>query len=261
MKYTLTAALTAALFCGSASAAGPDFTPAQRDAIGEIAAEYLKAHPEVLVDVSRQLQAQQQARQAARLTAAALANRNALMNLTGVPVYGPAGANVIVTEFFDYQCSACAAMAPAMEAVMAARPDVRYAFRDWTIFAGRWPASAQAAARGLDVWRQKGASAYVAYHNGIYRTGHDEGRLTAEDIGAVATAAGAGPEDTTKRPASAALTEANDVLAQRLGLSGTPGIVVMPADGATAANTTVFPGVVSAEALEAAIDRAEKPQG
>ena len=261
MKKTLTVALPAALFCCALNAAEPVFTPAQQAAIGVIAAEYLKTHPEVLVEASRQLQAQQQARQAARLTGAALANRDALMNLKDVPVYGPAGSAVIVTEFFDYQCSACAAMAPAMEAVMAVSPDVRFTFRDWTIFSGRWPASGDAAVRGLDVWRQKGAAAYLAYHNGIYRTGHDEGRLTSEDIDSTARAAGAGPEDAARRPVSQLLTAVNDALAQQLGLTGTPGIVVMPVEGANADNTTVFPGVVSAEVLRAAIVRAGKPQG
>lgn len=240
----------------------PDvLTPAQKAAIGEAAADYLRDNPEVLVDVSRRLQAQQSARRSAKLTEAALRSHASLMSLESVPVYGPAGSKVIVTEFFDYQCSACAAMAPAFEAVMAANPGVRFAFRDWTIFNARWPLSGVAAARGLDVWRQKGTGAYVAYHNGIYRTGHDEGRLTNEDIETAAARAGTGPEDVQHRAISSALTALNDVLAERLGLSGTPGIVVMPAENPGPDNVTVFPGVVSAEALQTAIDKAEKAGG
>ncbi|WP_235193330.1 thioredoxin domain-containing protein [Pantoea ananatis] len=89
------------------------------------------------------------------------------MQLDGVPVAGPAGAKVIVTEFFDYECIACSMMSPVMEKVMATNPDVRFVFRDWTIFAPRFPESTQASRRGLGIYRQKGAEAYITYHNGI----------------------------------------------------------------------------------------------
>ena len=49
----------------------------------------------------------------------------------------------------------------------------------------------------------------------------------------------------------------NDELARTLGFGGTPGFVVMPTSGATAANTTVLPGAVSAEELQAAIVKAQ----
>lgn len=39
-------------------------------------------------------------------------------------------------------------------------------------------------------------------------------------------------------------------------LTGTPGIIVMPAENATADNTTVIPGVVSEQVLQQAIKRA-----
>jgi len=43
-----------------------------------------------------------------------------------------------------------------------------------------------------------------------------------------------------------------------LGLTGTPGIIVMPAENATPESTTVIPGVVSDAVLQLAIVRAEK---
>lgn len=46
-----------------ASAPEPVLTPAQEARIGEIAAEYLVSHPEVLVAVSQKLEAQLEARQ------------------------------------------------------------------------------------------------------------------------------------------------------------------------------------------------------
>ncbi|WP_420920221.1 hypothetical protein [Kosakonia cowanii] len=45
------------------AAPAPAFTPEQEARIGEIAAEYLLAHPDVLVQVSQKLQQQQHARE------------------------------------------------------------------------------------------------------------------------------------------------------------------------------------------------------
>lgn len=239
------------------ASAADDFTPAQQARIGEIAADYLVAHPDVLIEVSKKLQARQnEMKQKAYADAAVKAHR-LLMQLDGVPVAGPAGAKVIVTEFFDYECIACSMMSPVMEKVMASNPDVRFAFRDWTIFAPRFPESTQASRRGLDIYRQKGAEAYITYHNGIYRTGHNEGKLTPEDIETNAKSAGAGPVNTEGYARSDSLIANNDSLAEMLGLTGTPGIIVMPAENATVENTTVIPGVVSEAVMQQAINKAK----
>ncbi|WP_269837150.1 hypothetical protein [Enterobacter asburiae] len=42
----------------------------------------------------------------------------------------------------------------------------------------------------VTVWQKKGPQAYVTYHNAIYATGHNEGKLTAEDIHGAASKAG-----------------------------------------------------------------------
>lgn len=244
------------IFVSASAANGADFTPAQQARIGEIAADYLVAHPDVLIEVSKKLQARQAEMRNQAYVQAAVSSHRLLMQLDGVPVKGPAASAVIVTEFFDYECSACSMMAPVMEKVMEDNPEVRFAFRDWTIFAARYQESTTAAQRGLDIWRQKGADAYMQYHNGIYRTGHNEGNLTVQDIEQVATAAGAGPEDVSGHTQSDALIKSNDELAGMLGLTGTPGIIVMPVENATPENTTVLPGVVSEQVMQQAIARA-----
>ena len=136
---------------------------------------------------------------------------------------------------------------------MKTHPDVRYVFKEWPIFADRWENSQTAAERGLSVWKQKGAEGYVTYYNAIYATGNNEGELTKEDIDRAAAKTGwhdAGKENFTPT------FEKNDALARTLGLTGTPGIVIMPVTGATPKNITVFPGAVPAERLEGAIQKA-----
>ncbi|MFU2319300.1 hypothetical protein [Rahnella sp. PCH160] len=66
-----------------------DFTPAQQARIGEIATDYLVAHPQVLIEMSKKLQAQQAAIQAQLMAQSALKGHRLLMQLDGVPVKGP----------------------------------------------------------------------------------------------------------------------------------------------------------------------------
>lgn len=68
--------------------------------------------------------------------------------------------------------------------------------------------------------RTKGSEACAIYHNGIYATGHHEGKLTAEDIQSAANA--------TNEATYPAILEKNSTLAESLGLTGTLGIIVMP---------------------------------
>ncbi len=99
--------------------------------MGEIAAEYLVAHPEVLVAVSQKLQEQQ-------FAVRVMDNQAALLNDADTPAFGPENARVAVIEFFDYQCIHCSSVAPELEKVMKTHPDVRYVFKEWPIFGDRW---------------------------------------------------------------------------------------------------------------------------
>lgn len=229
------------------------FTPKQEARIGEVARDYLLAHPEVLVKASQKLQAQQKQMQKQAMTAAVIQNQAALLNDEDTPTYGPAGAKAAVVEFFDYQCIYCARLAPELEKVIKANPNVRFVFKEFPIFGPRWPASLSAAEIGLQVWQQKGADAYLNYHNAIYATGHNEGKLTAEDI---STATKAVKFDAKNAPDVQGALEGINALAQRLGFSGTPALVVLPSTGASADNVTVILGYTSAEALQMAINNA-----
>jgi protein-disulfide isomerase len=235
------------------ASAAPAFTPEQEARIGEVAKEYLLAHPDVLVEVSQELEAQQQEAQRAAMTQAVLGYQDALLDNKSTPSYGPADAKVAFIEFFDYQCSVCTGQALVIESLMKANPQVRYVFKEWPIFAQRWSPSLMAAKTGLQVWQQKGPDAYLAYHNALYAFGHDEGRLTLADINRAAAKAG---KLKGKSDEMLEVLSRTDTLAQNLGLRGTPGMIVMPVNGATAENVTVIPGGADQGVLQAAIDKA-----
>lgn len=107
---------------------------------------------------------------------------------------------------------------------------------------------------GISVWKQHGSKAYLAYHNGLYRTGHNKGKLTTADIHAVTEATGGKVQTTGDHRDVLART---DALAQELGLTGTPRIIVMPVKNAMPGAITVFPGMATAEQLQAAIEKSQ----
>lgn len=150
------------------------------------------SHPEVLVAVSQKLQEQQEARQQLQFAVRVMDNQAALLNDADTPAFGPENAKVMNTH-----------------------PDVRYVFKEWPIFADRWENSQAAAERGLSVWKQKGAEAYVTYHSAIYATGHNEGKLLKEDIDQAASKTGW--HDAGKENFSVTLDK-TDELARSLGL-------------------------------------------
>ncbi|NVK72598.1 disulfide bond formation protein DsbA [Marinomonas sp. CT5] len=232
------------------------FSPDQQEQIGKIAADYLVKHPEILIKVSQELQKKQQQAEQSALTMSAVKAHDNLMKLDGIPHIGPKEAKVTVTEFFDYQCLYCHKMAPEVEQLMKANPNVTFIFRDWPIFASRWEASGTAATTGLEIWHQKGPEAYLSYHNGIFATGHDEGKLTNDDIQKVAEDALKAPYKKTSDTPYKKTIMINDQLSRQVGFKGTPGFIITPAHGATVKNTTVIGGAVDEETLQAAIDRA-----
>ncbi|KGT94784.1 DSBA oxidoreductase [Erwinia typographi] len=229
------------------------FTPAQQDAIGKIAADYLRSHPELLIEMSQKLQAQAQQKQATQSVQAALSQQAQLLGDPDSPVLNPQG-DVAVVQFFDYQCVYCSRTAPAVEALIRANPGVRVVWKEWPIFGGKWPLSATAAQTGVGVWKLGGAEAYHRYHAALYATGHIEGELTAADIDAAVKQSGT--TATAEGGSATAALDRNNALAKALGIQGTPAFVVMPVTGASADNVSVIPGAVSQAALQAAVDKA-----
>ena len=148
----------------------------------------------------------------------------AVLTDPGSPRAGPAGADVTIVVFTDYQCPICKATDPALARRLAADPKVAVIYKDWPI---RGPMSELAARTALAAQRQ-----------GRYRPVHDalmaaRGALTPDRIAAIAAEAGADParlaSDLARdaRPIDAQLAR-HRLQAFSLGLAGTPAYLVGP---------------------------------
>ncbi|EPY7145653.1 hypothetical protein ACXEIJ_004884 [Klebsiella quasipneumoniae] len=101
---------------------------------------------------------------------------------------------------------------------------------------------------------REGAEAYLTYHNNIYGTGLNEGRLTQEIIEKQSGKINFNQH--TIEAINNTLKNINQI-ATTTGLTGTPGVIIMPLNGATEDNTTVFSGMTEAENIQQAINKAQ----
>ncbi|HEX4556004.1 MAG TPA: thioredoxin domain-containing protein, partial [Xanthobacteraceae bacterium] len=103
----LAAAATAALLMLPAPSRAQSFSAPQRGEIEQIIRDYLLAHPEVLEEVSNELDKRKQLAEAAKAKAAVKNHSEALFNSARQVTIGNAQGDVTLVEFFDYNCGYC----------------------------------------------------------------------------------------------------------------------------------------------------------
>jgi protein-disulfide isomerase len=170
--------------------------------------------------------------------------------------------SVVVYEFFDYQCMYCSKVAPELETIMKNNSNVQVVFAEFPIFGEKAPASEYAAEVGTAVYKLYGADAYVKYHNGIFATGEDEGKLKDSTVDKVAEQAGANIDNVKKAIKDDKIADHLKATLKMgfedLGIQGTPFLVIAPVQNANASNTTVIGGYTDSKNIQNAIDKASQ---
>ncbi|MDP1573523.1 MAG: DsbA family protein [Coxiellaceae bacterium] len=229
-----------------ATAAAPTFTPAQVDAMHTIIHDYIVANPQILVEASKTLQAQQQKKMEAASMGAIAQNKAKLFDDAQSPSVGEKTAPVTLVEFFDYQCGHCREMAASVEQLISQDKTVRVVFKELPIFGG---ASNYAAKAALAVAMQPGK--YYAFHNALLTS---NGPLNKDAIMAIAKKTGVDVAKMTKdmdAPAIEKQLKDNFELAQALKVMGTPTFVI----GNKAETTFRFiPGATTLQDLQAQLN-------
>jgi protein-disulfide isomerase len=161
----------------------------------------------------------------------------------GTPRAGSKDPDVILVEFFDYNCPFCKQLNPALEALLKADPKVALVHKDWPILS---EASRYGAERAL-----------AANWQGKYLTAHDTlmgaTRLASiEQIDKLLRDAGLDMNVLNKDLAAhtaeiMALLQRNDTEARAIGLRGTPGLLI---------GGHIISGVYDVAGLERAVQRA-----
>ena len=213
----------AAILLAAALTAGParaeNFTAAQRQEIVGVVRDALRADPSLLRDALTALQADdaRRAEAATRETLAQVADR--LVDGTD-PVAGNPLADVTIVEFYDTRCPYCRRMMPTTAALLQADPRVRVVFKDLPILG---PAS-QLESRALLAAQRQGG--YFKLQELIMQNvgtpTRDTLRADAERVGLDGGRLLRDMDD----PVIKARLEANVGLAQKIGIEGTPALII-----------------------------------
>jgi protein-disulfide isomerase len=196
---------------------------------------YLLAHPEILIEMSQKLQAQQQQAMVEKAGAAITANIKQLAHDPQSPIAGNLNGNVTVVEFFDYQCPHCKVMVSIMDAIQSANKNVRIVYKELPIFGQESEFAAKAALAAAKQGK------YQAFHHALMKT---QGRLNDQQVLDIAKSLGLDNNKLLAVMNSPAITKElqdNATLAQQLGLGGTPAFVVL-SETAGKVNYRFIPG-------------------
>jgi protein-disulfide isomerase len=208
------------------------FTGEQRIAIEQVVREYLLAHPEILLDVSRELERRQQLQAAANQQKTIEEKKADLFRAPTDFVFGNPNGNVSVVEFFDYNCGWCKRAVDEMVKLTKADPNVRVVFKELPIFGENSTFAAKAAMASVAQGK------YWDFHVALMK----ERQVTKDNTLDIAKKVGldvARLKRDMESPAIEAALRTNQELAQGLGIEGTPGFVIdsrvnvgfVPADG------------------------------
>lgn len=220
-------------------------TPAQRQEIEKVIGEYLREHPEIVIEAIRTFQARQQADQQNRGRARVASLRQELERDPTSPVVGNPNGDVTIVEFFDYRCTFCKRVLPTIQKLLKEDGNIRYVMKEFPILS---PGSELGARAALVVWKYDPAK-YFDFHADLMQSkgGMTEGKVlrAAAKLGLDVTRI---RREMKSDEISMAL-KSNFDLAQQLGVRGTPGFVIAG---------TLVPGAIDLKTLERMVAEARK---
>lgn len=201
-----------------------------RARIEQIVHDYILAHPEILPQAMERLKDK-------RMAEVINTHRQEIETPYAGAWEGAKDADVVLVEFFDYNCSYCRASLTDLAKIVASDAKVKVVYRELPILSEE----SNLAARVSLLAAEQGK--YMPFHKALYAGG----RVTKDSILAAAVAAGL-----DRKAAEGAINsnrydpeiENNLKLAQALGASGTPTFVV---------GNKILNGAVGYDALKEAI--------
>lgn len=221
------------------------FTDEQRGQIEGIVRSYLLSHPEVLEEVSAELNRRQALAEAEKHKAAIAENAETIYNSPRGVTIGNKDGDVTFVEFFDYNCGYCKRAMTDMLDLMKADPKLKVVLKEFPVLG---PGSVEAAQVAVAVRMQDPTGKkYLDFHQKLLT-----GRGQADKAKSIAAAKDAGLdmarlEKDMASPEVRATIEENFKLAESMGMNGTPSYVI---------GKQVVVGAVGLEALREKINTA-----
>jgi protein-disulfide isomerase len=218
--------------------------PANVPEIERIVRDYLMREPEIIYQAIQELQRRQQAAEAARAQAAIAERSDELFRHSDDPAAGAESGDVVLVEFFDYHCGYCRSMVNKLRGLVDGDPQLRFVFKELPVLG---PDSVTAAKASLAASRLD-ESKYYDFHVALMQSKD----IGLETVLKIAAANGYDPDEIRAgmdAPWIQERLDANQALAESLGISGTPSFVI---------GKTLIPGAVDVARLAQLVEDERK---
>ncbi len=224
-------------------AAAQQSTPldqAEQKAIKALILQTIRDNPEVLVETLLACQEEAQAQAQAEQRTAFDRVSELLKSDTNTGVMGNTDGDIVLVEFFDYNCPYCRRAAPVLFELIEENPDLRIIMRERPILG---PDSELTARASLAALKQDG---FATFHEALMT----QSRANSATIRRAAEKAGLDYDllqaDMNSPEVDAHIAKSRD-LARQLGISGTPTFLI---------GETLVPGLLEKTDLQALISEA-----
>lgn len=223
--------------------AADTFNAKQTEELGKIIEKYVLDHPDLVMRAYEKYQQEQTAKanEAAQKAAAAMKDKIKKDDL--IPVIGNKDGDVLIVEFFDYNCGYCKKALPAVREVLKEDKNVAFAFVEFPILS---PQSSDAAAYALAASKQ---GKYWEYHQALMELQEPKTVETLKKVGEKLKLDVAQLEKDATSDAIKKELEDHKKLGQEAGISGTPAFFI---------NDQVSRGYLETAAMKAMIENARK---
>jgi protein-disulfide isomerase len=233
--FALVFAFAAVAVARPPAAVAADFTPDQKKEIEGIVRDYLKSHPEMLIDAIQAADDKLKADAKDKSAQALTSHRQQVFDDPQSPVAGNPKGDVSLVEFFDYRCPYCKQVEPALEKLIGDDRQLRFVYKEFPVLG---PDSETAARVALAAKKQ---GKYDAFHRAMMNTG---GHIDEAAIYKVAASVGLDVDrlkQDMKSPDIDKQLKTNLDLGSALDLSGTPSFIV---------GDTIVPGAIGPDELK-----------
>ena len=190
----------------------PAMPGGDRARIEGVVHDYVLAHPEIIPEAIQRLQDQQTGQ-------IVVANMGAITQPVGSAWAGNPHGDVVLAEYYDYNCGYCRASLPMIAQLIKDDPKLKVVYHDLPVLSEESGVAAKLSVAAAE------AGKFQAFHDALYAGGP----LTDASMSAAAKAAGLDPAKLSQAAQAPAVEDEiadNLSLARQLGMTGTPSWVI-----------------------------------
>lgn len=220
--------------------------PLTQEQVNQAISQYLKDHPAEVMDALQAAQTQAETQKQVAATQALDDRYAEIFNNAADPVIGNPQGDVTVVEFFDYRCPYCKRVTESLISLLEGDANLRIVFKEFPILGPDSLVAAKVAMAAHKQGKYREVHEALMAHKGSFEK--DALLQVAANVGADPARLAADMED----PAIMAQFQANDALAARLGITGTPGFIF---------GRTLVPGAISLEEMKKLVVEARAKAG